>query len=155
MTVNVKRLLKYLVITLGTGALSALASGGFEKYADLKKPPLSPPDAVFPVVWTVLYVLMAVSAYVISGSTEIGERSKALTVFYIQLAVNFMWSVIFFRFGLFGAAAVWLFMLIIWIISMLREFAKLDKTAARLQIFYLIWCIFALYLNIGVFILNK
>lgn len=155
MTVNVKRLLKYLVITLGTGALSALASGGFEKYADLKKPPLSLPDAVFPVVWTVLYVLMAVSAYIINGSTEVKERSKALTVFYIQLAVNFMWSVIFFRFGLFGAAAVWLFMLIIWIISMLREFAKLDKTAARLQIFYLIWCVFALYLNIGVFILNK
>lgn len=155
MTVNVKRLLKYLVITLGTGALSALASGGFEKYAALKKPPLSPPDAVFPVVWTVLYVLMAVSAYIINGSTEVKERSKALTVFYIQLAVNFMWSVIFFRFGLFGAAAVWLFMLIIWIISMLREFAKLDKTAARLQIFYLIWCVFALYLNIGVFILNK
>ena len=154
MKINIKKLIIHIAVPVGTGILSALASGGTDLYNEIIKPPLSPPPILFPIVWTILYILMGISAYVAEDLSGSGKNG-ILIPYYIQLAVNALWCVIFFRFRLFGAAALWLGMLIVWIVSMINSFSSVSKKAAVLQLPYLIWCGFALYLNIGIFILNR
>lgn len=146
-----------IVIAELTGALSALISGNsWSFYSTLAKPPFSPPGAVFPIVWTILYALMGVSAYMISAS-DAKERHKksALKIYGIQLAVNALWSILFFRFRLIGIAAADLSLLVVLVIIMLIRFGRIKPAAAYINIPYLIWTLFALYLNVGVLLLNK
>ena len=141
------------------GALSALISGNmsdfFEKY---KEPPLLPPAWLFPVVWAVLFLLMGTSAYLIYMSKTkdtAAENKKALAVYWIQLAVNFSWSIVFFRFeALWGAAAVVLALLVLIVVMMVR-FRKIRPLAAYLNIPYLLWVAFASYLTIAVAVINR
>lgn len=152
--VNLKRLLIALAVPLAVGGLSAFASGSFsEQYAVVNKPPLSPPGWVFPVVWTLLYLAMGYASYLVM--TVGGRDAKdALTVYYVQLALNFLWPILFFRFRLYTFAIFELILLIAAVTVMVIRFSHVDERAGYLTLPYLIWLCFALYLNIGVAVLN-
>ncbi len=136
------------------GTVSALLAGDFRGlYAELIQPPLSPPAWVFPVVWTVLYALMGITSYMIYRNDS--YRCKcALTVYFIQLAVNFSWSIIFFRFHLFTLAAVVAVLLTVLVGIMISMFFNIRKKAGYFNIPYLLWMIFASYLAVGTSLLN-
>lgn len=154
-----KKIRPYIIsvlIALGVGALSALITKDYMNiYEIIQRPPLSPPPAVFPVVWTILYTLMGISSAMIytecGGTQECGE---ALRAYALQLVVNFFWSIIFFRWRMFLFAFIWLLLLVVLVIVMIIRFWKIKPVAAYLQIPYLVWLVFAAYLNLGIFILN-
>ena len=121
--IKITDLLIFIVTAELVGALSALLSGDFKSfYADIIRPPLSPPTWLFPAVWTVLYALMGISAYIIwqdNGSAI--RKAAALKLYFLQLAVNFSWSVIFFRFRLFEAAAAAAILLFVLVVLMMHS----------------------------------
>ena len=117
-------------------------------YESLTLPSLAPPGITFPIVWTILYILMGISAYLIS------QKDKVPTIYYIQLFVNALWSIIFFVFKLRLLAFFWIVLLIFLVVIMIYKFYKIDKTAAYLQIPYLLWIAFASYLNLSIYLLN-
>ena len=119
------------------------------------QPPLSPPGWVFPVVWTILFALMGISAARVYLSPPSSDRSLGLNLFITQLVVNFFWSPIFFNLQAFGFAFFWLLLLWGLVLAMILIFRKTDPTAAKLQIPYLVWLTFAAYLNLGVWYLNR
>ena len=151
------RYLLWILAVEAVGALSGILSRtGTRDYGEtVQKPPLSPPSVVFPVVWTILFALMGISAARIAASQEGPDRSRALNVFVIQLIVNFFWSLIFFNAQAFGFAFLWLLFLWILIVIMIVIFSGIDSLAALLQIPYLLWVTFAGYLNYGVWQLNR
>ena len=150
-----KPLIVSLLISLGTGALSALLTHRAMKLYDMTlQPPLSPPDWVFPVVWTILFALMGVAAWRI-WRTDAPEREEALVLYGVQLAFNLVWSLIFFNARRFGFALIWLAALWGLILATVRRFYRLDRTAGRLMVPYLVWVTFAAYLNAGVWWLNR
>ncbi len=152
---NWKKLLGYLALPLGVGALSSLVSGGMELYGQLENPPLSPPGWVFPIVWTLLYLLMGYSAYRISEANDDPAKIQAaLRSYYLQLAVNFLWSPVFFGLQWYLAAVFVLVVLIALLLRTIRQFAAIDSLSESLLIPYILWCLFALYLNFGVYLLN-
>ncbi|MBE6807160.1 MAG: tryptophan-rich sensory protein [Ruminococcaceae bacterium] len=142
-----------VLLALAVGGLSALISGEMDEYTWLAKPPLSPPGWVFPVAWTVLYVLMGVAAGLVQTSGD-KDSGGALLLYYVQLAVNFLWSPIFFGLGWIGFAAVWLALLTVAVYATKVRFGAVSPVAGWLLLPYFIWCIFALYLNLGFVILN-
>ncbi len=146
----------WIGLSLAAGALSAFLSreGTAMFMQSAAQPPLSPPGWVFPVVWTVLYTLMGISAARISLTPPKRERSTGLNLFVAQLVVNFFWSLIFFNAGAYGFAFFWLLLLWALVIAMILFFHRTAPPAARLQIPYLLWLTFAAYLNFGVWILN-
>lgn len=152
-----KPLLVNLAVSLGVCGLSAfLTRKGTAAFKLVKKPPFTPPDIVFPIVWTILFTLMGISAYIVYIKPAAKTlKSSALTVYAIQLAVNFFWSIIFFNLSAYLFAFVWIILLLVWIICMIYAFRKVSKAAAFLQIPYMLWVILAAYLNMGVYILNK
>lgn len=146
----------WISLAEAAGLLSGLLSrGGMENFSQtVAQPPLSPPGWLFPVVWTILYGLMGISAARIWLSPPSDNRSRGLNRFLAQLIVNFFWSPIFFNTGTYGFALLWLLLLWVLVVLMILSFRKVDKTAALLQIPYLIWLTFAAYLNWGVWQLN-
>ena len=154
---NWKPYLFFLLLTEGTGALSALLTRtGTKAYqAAVQKPPLSPPPMVFPVVWSILFFLLAIGAARIFLSPPSPLRRRGLELFGAQLAFNFCWSLIFFNRQAFGLAFFWLLALEALIFLMVRRFWQVDRRAALLQIPYLLWVAFAGYLNFGVWRLNR
>ena len=152
---NWKKLLLCLAIPLGVGALASLLSGGMALYEQVAQPPLSPPGWVFPVVWTILYLLMGYASYMVwcaAGRTAPGRR--ALALYGGQLAVNFLWPLLFFRWQLFGLAFACLVVLWVLIFLTMRAFSRIRARAGDLLVPYLLWVTFAGYLNYGVFVLN-
>ena len=150
---NKSTLIIFILIPLAAGSLSALLSGNSAAYLALNKPPLSPPSFLFPIVWTILYILMGISSYIIYES-ETPEKNKALRLYFIQLFFNFLWSIFFFGFSMYLFAFLWLLVLIILIALMIYQFHKISPVAAYLQFPYLIWCLFAAYLNFMIYQLN-
>ena len=138
------------------GALSGwLTREGMQIYAQtIVKPPLSPPGWVFPVAWTILYALMGIGAARIYQAPPSSNRSLGLNLFFTQLVVNFFWSPLFFNLQAYGFAFFWLLLLWGLVLWMSLVFRKVDPTAAKLQIPYLLWLTFAAYLNLGVRYLN-
>ena len=147
----------WILFTEAVGALSDwLTRHGMEVYkAEVPKPPLSPPEIVFPVVWTALYALMGIGAARVFLTPPSPARSQGLRLYLIQLAFNFLWTILFFNLQHYGLAFLWLAALWVLIFLMARTFRKSDRMAARLQIPYLLWVAFAGYLNLGVFLLNR
>jgi tryptophan-rich sensory protein len=122
----------------------------------LNQPPLSPPGWLFPVVWTILFILMGVSNYLVETSDVSNEeKSNAILIYNYQLIVNFLWPIFFFNFGWYLFAFIWLLLLWILVFVMIRKFHNISELAAYLNIPYLIWLTFAAYLNIGVWWLNR
>lgn len=154
---NLKTYVISALIALAVGGLSALLSmGSMQVYNELAvKPPLSPPAVLFPIVWSVLYTLMGISAARIWLSPASEARSRGLNLYIAQLIVNFFWSLLFFNAQAFALAAIWLILLWVLVLLLIVQFWKVDRLAALLQIPYLFWLTFAAYLNIAVWILNR
>ena len=152
-----KKKLPYIIsiaVTLAAGGMSALiVKDSFGVYSMLEKPFAAPPPAVFPIVWTVLFVLMAVSAALVYTS-ECENRSSLIELYFIQLIVNFIWPIIFFEWQMFLASFIWLILLWVLIVIMMILFFMCRKTAGYLLIPYLVWVTFAGYLNWMVYVLN-
>lgn len=155
MNEKVKKLLIALAIPLAVGGLATLLSGGMGDYRDLTQPPLSPPGWVFPIVWSALYLLMGYASYRVyqSGAPAQAIR-RALTLYGIQLLLNFLWPIVFFGFEWYLAAFFVLVALWIAIFLTMRAFSAIDETAGDLLIPYILWVSFAGYLNLGVYFLN-
>lgn len=152
---NKKALLVSIAISLSTGILaSILTVGNFGRYSEAVQPFLSPPGWLFPIVWTILYILMGISAYLIYISNY-EQKYIGLSVYAIQLIFNFLWTIIYFNMGQILFAFIWLIILWILILIMIKNFYKVNKLAAFLQIPYLIWVTFAGYLNLALYILNR
>lgn len=145
-----------LLLPLAVGGISSLLSGNMAQlYTQLNQPPFSPPGWVFPVVWTILYLLMGyASARVFRADDAPRDKRRALTVYFLQLAVNGLWSVLFFRLQWFLAALVWIVLLWALIVQTMRLFSRVDEGASDLLIPYLLWVTFATYLNFGFWLIN-
>ncbi len=146
-----------IAIPLLVGILSAfLTMGSMDIYSSIVKPNTAPPAILFPIVWTVLYVLMGIgSTMVYKTDADPSLKRSALTLYGLQLAVNFFWSILFFNQRAFLLSFVWLIILWILILSMIVSFSKVNKAAALLQIPYLLWVSFAGYLNLMIVLLNR
>ena len=152
--VKLKPLLISLAISLGVGGLSALLTqGSMEQYGNLKQPPLSPPGWVFPVVWTVLFVLMGIAAYLVWMRDSTGMNG-ALALYGAQLFFNFFWTLIFFNLQNYALAFFWLLALWLLILLCTLRFFNEVPAAGWLMVPYLVWVAFAGYLNAGVWVLN-
>ena len=156
MKIRWKSLIFNLAVPLITGAVSGfLTRSAMQQYGQLNQPPLSPPSAVFPVVWTTLFLLMGISAYLVTMKRSDRLKSFDLpAVYWIQLIVNFIWPLIFFNLSIYGIALAWLILLIILVIYMIFQFHDITPAAGWLQVPYLLWLIFAGYLNAGIWLLN-
>lgn len=125
-------------------------------YNDILTPPLSPPSWLFPVMWTILFAVMGISAARIKLANAPKQQiDSALRTYYISLAVNFLWSIIFFNYRAFFFAFIWLLLLLALIIITIIKYYKIDKVAAHLQIPYALWVTYAGYLTITIWYLNK
>lgn len=145
----------FIGLTLAVGMLSGfLTKEGMEQVSKLPQSVLTPPSWVFPVVWSILYTLMAIGAAKIWMSPESEERSRGLWLYLFQLIFNFFWSLFYFNMQAFGFSLLWLIALWILILLMILSWRKTDKLAAWLQIPYLIWVAFAGYLNFVMWRLN-
>lgn len=156
MKIKWKQLIICIAIPLAVGGLSALLTrGGMEDFAGANKPALTPPDWLFPVVWTVLFVLMGVSSYLVFTSREKRPKIRAaLKVYGLQLVFNFFWPIFFFNLGAYLFSFVWLVLLWLLIAAAMVSFCKISKPAAYLLLPYLVWVAFAGYLNFAVYLLN-
>lgn len=139
----------YLLLPIISGSLIGLIVGNFDYFLILKKPPLAPPKILFPIIWSIIYILMGVSYYLYKRKNQ--NSSK---IYYFGLVVNLLWTIIFFIIKSNFLAMIWIILLDILIILTMKEFYKTDKISCYLFIPYLIWSLFATYLTIGIFILN-
>ncbi len=154
-----KKILMYAIgiaIPVAVGLLSAfLTKDNINIYQTIVNPPFVPPAILFPIVWTVLYILMGISSVLVySADADEQEKRQALLLYGLQLAVNFLWSLVFFNNHLFLLSFVLLVLMWLLIIAMIVRFWKINKVAALLQIPYLLWVTFAGYLNLAIYLLN-
>lgn len=156
MKVKWKTLLICIAIPLLAGGFAGFISkDSMSIYNSLKQPPLSPPGWLFPIVWTILYILMGIASYLIVTSKKTNENiDKALKLYAIQLLFNFLWTFWFFYLQLYLFSFIWLVVLWFLILFTIKAFSKISKKAAYLMIPYLLWITFAGYLNIGIALLN-
>lgn len=156
MKINFKTLAVCILIPLAVGLLSAFFTrGNMMLFDEIVKPPLVPPAWVFPVVWSILYVLMGIASYIVYQSdAPQDEIKKALTVYAAQLVVNFFWSIIFFNLRAFLFAFYWLLLLWVLVVATTTMFWQINKTAGMLLLPYLAWVTFAGYLTYAIFVLN-
>lgn len=152
--INLKRLALSVLLPLAVGGAAGLITrSSVERYAEVAKPLLSPPGWLFPVVWTALYILMGAAFYLVWQSDSL-SKPTALRYYFIQLAMNFVWPILFFNLGAYGFSFLWIVVLWIFILLTALTFYKADKRAGYLILPYLLWVTFAAYLNLGVYILN-
>ena len=155
---KVKPYVVSVALALGVGGLAAfITRNDMDVYKVIVLPPLAPPSVLFPIVWTILYVLMGIGAaliYLERGNKQSAARD-ALSVYGINLILNFMWSVLFFKFRVFLFAFFWLLALLATIIKMILDFKKIKPIAGYLQIPYAFWVAFAGYLNFAIWWLNR
>lgn len=154
MKINWKKLIIITVITFIVGSFfSWFTMNNMDAFKELNKP-INVPSIIFPIVWGLLYLLMSISCYIVSESSDTA-RNKALIIYWVQLVINSIWSLIFFGFEMYLFAFIWLLILLISVIIMIVKFYKVDKKAAYLNIPYVLWIIFAGYLNLGIYLLNR
>ena len=148
-----KDLITCLAIPLAVSSLSALLTqNSMETFNSITKPGLAPPGWLFPVVWTILYILMGIASYLVLTSGK--PNNYALTVYGIQLVFNFFWSIIFFNLELYLFAFIWLVLLWLLILKTTLLFYQISKPAGYLMVPYLLWVTFAGYLNLSIYLLN-
>ena len=141
-----KHLIKDILIPVIMGGIIGLIISPFMNYQNLTKPPFSPSGIVFPIAWTILYIIMGYSF------NKQNEQNK--TIYYTQLIVNGLWSIIFFIFKWYLFSSIWIVLLIVLVIIMIYKFYNENKLSGLINLPYLIWLLFALYLSIGVYLLN-
>ncbi len=153
MKIQWKNLITCLAIPLAVGSFSALLTqNSMEAFASLNQPAFAPPGWLFPVVWTILYVLMGIASYLVFTSGK--SNGTALTFYVLQLVFNFFWPILFFRLEQCFLAFIWLVVLWILILKTILEFYRVSKLAAYLMLPYLLWVTFAGYLNLSICLLN-
>ena len=150
---NFKIYLKSILITVILGGLVGLIISGFIDYETLERPLFSPPSSIFPIVWTILYILMGISYGILKSNGLVNQEINL--IYYSQLVVNLLWPILFFVLEWRLLAFLWIILLIVLVINMIIKFYNKNKLSGLLQIPYLIWLIFAAYLNLGVYLLNK
>ena len=144
---------KSILIPVAVGLIIGAITSSSIQYNTLIKLVFAPPSILFPIVWTILYVLMGVSYGILESKSLV--NSEINFIYYLQLIVNAMWSIIFFTFEWRLFAFIWLLILILLIIAMIIKFYNKDKVAGLLQIPYLLWALFASYLNLSIYLLNR
>ena len=149
---NIKKFLIYLIITFVIGGLFTPLTFSNEFYLSLNKP-FEIPTIIFPIIWSILYLLMSISIYLISESNDI-NKLDSIKIYLIQLVINSLWTLIFFGFHLIGFSIIWLLILITSVIIMFIKFYNINKLSAFINIPYIIWLILATMLNISIYILN-
>ncbi len=145
--------IKSILLPLIVGGIVGIIISKFMDYETLQKPLLAPPGIVFPIMWTILYILMGIS-YGRLKSKNLNDE-KINNIYYLQLGINALWSIIFFVFKLRLFAFLWILLLIAAVIIMIRRFYAKDKLAGLIQIPYLLWLVFAAYLNLSIYLLNR
>ena len=155
----IKRFKPYIIAVLIVEAIGAISSwltkAGVDRYIKtVVKPPLTPPSFIFPIVWGILFALMGISVARIWLKPQSEQRTQSLFIFALQLTVNVIWTLVFFNLQTFGIAFIIILLLLALILIMILSFSKIDKLAAKLQIPYFLWVLFAAYLNISIFFLN-
>lgn len=155
--INWKALILCLLVPLAVGGAAALLSrGSMHEFNMLDKPPLSPPGALFPIVWSALFLLMGLASYLVLASHSEPEVIKrSLSLYALQLAFNFLWTVFFFVFGWRLFSFFWLIALFALILLTCVRFSASSRAAAWLLAPYLLWVAFAGYLNLGIYLLNR
>lgn len=153
---NWLKLITLVLITELIGSLSGILSGNIKHIYNtlLIKPPLSPPSFVFGLVWPTLYFLMAIAVYLIYQSSKTLQRRRAIQFYWLQLSINFIWSLIFFRFHLYWFSLATIILLVLLVSLTFHYFHKINKMAGYLILCYLLWILFATYLTLGCAILN-
>ena len=156
MKINYKTLILCIAIPLAVGGLAGLlTSNSMETFAMLNKPALSPPGFLFPIVWTILHVLMGIASYLVVTSNATPKQIlSALTYYGIQLAINFFWSIFFFNFEWYLFSFLWLLFLWVMIVNTIISFYEISELSAYLLVPYLLWVTFAGYLNLSIYLLN-
>lgn len=153
MKIKWKELILCIIVPLAVGGLSAfLTKDGMETFKTVQKPPLTPPEKLFPFVWTILYLLMGIASYIILTSGK--PKIAGLILYGVQLFFNFFWSVLFFNKQLYLFSFIWLVIMWLLILAAAILFYRNTRLAGYLMIPYLIWTTFAGYLNFGVYLLN-
>lgn len=142
-----------ILIPVAIGGIVGLIISRFMDYGTLTKPPLAPPSVLFPIVWTILYILMGVSYGILKDNSLVD--SQVNLIYYSQLAVNALWPIFFFvlKWRLF--AFIWIILLAVLVFIMIKEFYSKNKISGLLQLPYFLWTLFATYLNLGIYLLNK
>ena len=155
MKIQWKKLIFYIAVPLVVGTVAALlAREGMAMFDAVIKPPLTPPAWLFPVCWTVLYVLMGIASYLVAVSDD-DLRGNGIVFYGIQLILNFFWPLIFFNHSLYLFSFVWLVILWAMILVTMLKFYKISERAGDLMLPYILWVTFAGYLNFGIFLLNR
>lgn len=148
---------KFIIVTLVTFLVGSFFSlftmNNMDTFKELSKP-INVPGIVFPIVWSILYLLMSISYYIVSESND-KNKDEAKLFYIVQLIINSLWSLIFFGFEAYLLSFIWIIILLIAVIVMIINFYKVNKTAAYLQIPYVLWILFAGYLNLGIYLLNR
>lgn len=145
--------IKSILIPVIVGGVVGLLISQFMDYEMLKKPPFAPPGFIFPIVWTILYILMGVSYGILKTNNKVDDEINL--IYYLQLGVNALWSIFFFIFKWRLFSFIWIILLAILVFIMIIKFYNKNKVAGLLQIPYLLWVLFASYLNLGFYILNR
>ena len=145
-------LAKNILLPIVLGGIVGLIISSFINSSTLEKPPLYLPDFLFSVVWSILYLIMGIAYGILVYK---GENDKEIDkIYYTQLIVNLIWPIIYFVFELRFISIIWILILLVLIIYMIKLFYGKNKIVSYSQIPYLLWIIFATYLNIGTFLLN-
>ena len=150
---KIKIYAKSILIPVIIGGIVGLFISSSIDYSGLEKPFLSPPSMTFPIVWTILYILMGISYGILANNSLVD--SKINSIYYLQLFFNALWPIAFFLLKWRLFAFIWIIILAILIIIMIARFYEKHKTSAWLQVPYLLWTLFATYLNFGVYLLNR
>jgi len=150
---NFKIYLRSILIPVIVGAVVGFITSSFIDYNSLIQPPFAPPSIVFPIVWSILYVLMGISYGILDSNSLVDEQINS--IYYAQLFVNALWSIFFFvlKWRLF--AFLWILLLLTLVIIMIIRFYNKNKLAGLLQLPYLAWVAFATYLNFAIYLLNR
>ena len=144
--------IKSILVPVILGGIVGFIISGYMNYSSLIQPSFAPPAILFPIVWTILYTLMGVS-YGILKSNNLTD-DKINTIYYSQLFVNLLWPIFFFVFEWRLFSFIWILLLIVLVMIMIKEFYAKNKVAGLLQIPYLIWLVFASFLNLAIYLLN-
>lgn len=154
MKIDWKKLIIITVITFIVGTFfSFFTMNSMDTFKDLSKP-INVPGVLFPIVWSILYLLMSISCYLIVQSND-KDKKEGIILYAIQLVINSLWTLIFFGFGAYLLSFIWIIILLIVVIIMLAKFYNINKIAMYINIPYVLWLLFAAYLNLGIYLLNK
>lgn len=142
----------YLFFPIVIGSVIGFIINKYIDYSTLVKPPLSPPKLLFPIMWSIIYLLLGISYYLYKKNNI--DNKEINYIYYLQLIVNYLWSIIFFVWKLRFVAIIWIILLFLLVIILYKKYINKYKLSAYLLIPYIIWCIYATYLAIGIYLLN-